>query len=298
MEKFLQLLFSGISLGAVYALLALGFVVIFKATEVVNFAHGGLLVVGAWFISWFRVERDWSFWLALVAGVVITAMLAWLVQRVLVRSMGGRSIIAVGIMTIGVDVVLQTEIIRRIGVDVLTLGDPWQSRTVDVFDITVPQTRVAAVVVGVVLLLAFFAWFKWSDWGVAMRASAEDTETAALMGIRLGRVSSVAWVIAGALAATAGVFLTAFPAAGLETTTGAVALRAFPAAILGGLDSTGGAIVGGLVIGVAEMLTQGYQNDLTFLGEGFYTVMPYVVMVVVLLIRPTGLFGTKEAARV
>lgn len=298
MEKFLQLLFSGISLGAVYALLALGFVVIFKATEVVNFAHGGLLVVGAWFISWFRVERDWSFWLALVAGVVITAMLAWLVQRVLVRSMGGRSIIAVGIMTIGVDVVLQTEIIRRIGVDVLTLADPWQSRTVDVFGITVPQTRVAAVVVGVVLLLGFFAWFKWSDWGVAMRASAEDTETAALMGIRLGRVSSVAWVIAGALAATAGVFLTAFPAAGLETTTGAVALRAFPAAILGGLDSTGGAIVGGLVIGVAEMLTQGYQNDLTFLGEGFYTVMPYVVMVVVLLIRPTGLFGTKEAARV
>lgn len=298
MEKFLQLLFSGISLGAVYALLALGFVVIFKATEVVNFAHGGLLVVGAWFISWFRVERDWSFWLALVAGVVITAMLAWLVQRVLVRSMGGRSIIAVGIMTIGVDVVLQTEIIRRIGVDVLTLADPWQSRTVDVFGITVPQTRVAAVVVGVGLLVGFFAWFKWSDWGVAMRASAEDTETAALMGIRLGRVSSVAWVIAGALAATAGVFLTAFPAAGLETTTGAVALRAFPAAILGGLDSTGGAIVGGLVIGVAEVLTQGYQNDLTFLGEGFYTVMPYVVMVVVLLIRPTGLFGTKEAARV
>lgn len=298
MEKLLQLLFSGISLGAVYALLALGFVIIFKATEVVNFAHGGLLVVGSWFISWFRIERGYSFWLALVLGVLVTAALAWLVHRTLVRSMGARSIIAVGIMTIGVDVLLQTEIIRRIGVDVLTLGDPWQSQTVDLAGVTVPQTRVAAVLLGLVLLGLFFSWFKWSDWGVAMRASAEDHETAALMGIRLGRVAAVAWAVAGGLAAIAGVFLTAFPAAGLETTTGAVALRAFPAAILGGLDSTGGAIVGGLLIGVAEMLTQGYQSELTFLGEGFYTVMPYVVMVVVLLIRPTGLFGTKEAARV
>jgi branched-chain amino acid transport system permease protein len=214
--------------------------------------------------------------------------------------MAGRSVIAVSIMTIGVDLVVRTETTRRIGVDVLTLGDPWRDGIVHLgfAGVTVPTARLAAIITALVILGAFFAWFKFSSFGVAMRASAEDAETASLMGIRLGRVSAVAWVVAGALAAVAGVFLTAFPSAGLDASTGDVALRAFPAAILGGLDSTGGAVVGGLIIGVAEVLTAGYQSNLTFLGRGFDQVMPYVVMVVVLLVRPTGLFGTREATRV
>jgi branched-chain amino acid transport system permease protein len=209
-----------------------------------------------------------------------------------------RSVVAVAIMTIGVDVVLQTEITRRLGIDILPVGDPWQSSTVEVLGITVPQTRVAALVVALVVLAGFFAWSRWSDWGVAMRASAEDHRTAELMGVRLGRVSAMVWVIAAVLAVVAGVFLGAFPSPGVSPTTSAAALRAFPAAILGGLDSTGGALVGGLLIGLAETLTQGYQDQLSFLGQGFSTVMPYVVMVAVLLVRPTGLFGTAEATRV
>jgi branched-chain amino acid transport system permease protein len=116
--------------------------------------------------------------------------------------------------------------------------------------------------------------------------------------VRLGRVSAIVWVIAAVLAVVAGVFLGAFPSPGVSPTTSAAALRAFPAAILGGLDSTGGALVGGLLIGLAETLTQGYQDQLSFLGQGFSAVMPYVVMVAVLLVRPTGLFGTTEATRV
>ena len=145
---------------------------------------------------------------------------------------------------------------------------------------------------------AFFAVFKFSDWGVAMRAAAEDGETAALMGIRLGRVSALAWVVAGALAAVAGLFLVGAPTPGVQPGLQAVALRAFPAAILGGLDSTGGALVGGLIIGLAESFTAGYQDQLLFLGRGFGDVMPYVVMILVLLVRPSGLFGTKELTRV
>jgi branched-chain amino acid transport system permease protein len=298
MDKLLQLVFSGAALGSVYALLALGFVVVFKATEVVNFAHGGLLMVGAYFTARFRTVNDYPFPIALLLGVAVAVAVALVVERLFVRPVGRRSIVAAAIMTIGVDVILQTDVTRRLGIDILAVGDPWQSATVDVFGITIPQTRVAALIVAVVVMGGLFAWFKLSDWGVAMRATAEDHHTAELMGVRLGRVSARVWLIAAVLATLAGLFLSAFPTPGVSPTTSTVALRAFPAAILGGLDSTGGAVVGGLLIGLAETLTQGYQDDLPFLGQGFSSVMPYVVMVAVLLVRPTGLFGTKESTRV
>jgi branched-chain amino acid transport system permease protein len=298
MEKLLQLVFSGVALGAVYALLALGFVVVFKATEVVNFAYGGLLMVGAYFTARFRTVNDYPFPIALLLGVAVAVAVALVVERLFVRPVGRRSIVAAAIMTIGVDVILQTDVTRRLGIDILAVGDPWQSATVDVFGITIPQTRVAALIVAVVVMGGLFAWFKQSDWGVAMRATAEDHHTAELMGVRLGRVSARVWLIAAVLATLAGLFLSAFPTPGVSPTTSTVALRAFPAAILGGLDSTGGAVIGGLLIGLAETLTQGYQDDLPFLGQGFSSVMPYVVMVSVLLVRPTGLFGTKESTRV
>lgn len=298
MRDLVQFVISGLSLGSIYALLALGFVIIFKATEVVNFAHGSILALGAYSISRFSFTSHIDFYLAVLLGIAIAAALALVVERGLVRTMAGRSVIAVSIMTIGVDLIVRTETTRRIGVDVLTLGDPWRDGVVHVAGLTLPTARMVAIITALVLLGAFFLWFKFSPFGIAMRASAEDAETASLMGIRLGRISAVAWVLAGALAAVAGVFLTAFPSAGLDASTGDVALRAFPAAILGGLDSTGGAVVGGMVIGVAEVLTAGYQSNLTFLGRGFDQVMPYVVMVAVLLVRPTGLFGTREATRV
>lgn len=297
MEKLLQLLFSGVALGAVYALLALGFVVVFKATQVVNFAHAGLLMVGTYSAARFSAAGQ-PFAVAVLLGIALTVVLALVIERALVRPVVRRSIVAVAIMTIGVDVVLQTEITRRLGIDILPVGDPWQSSTVEILGITVPQTRLAALVVAFVVLGGFFAWSRFSDWGVAMRASAEDHRTAELMGVRLGRVSAIVWVIAAVLAVVAGVFLAAFPSPGVSPTTSAAALRAFPAAILGGLDSTGGALVGGLLIGLAETLTQGYQDQLSFLGQGFAAVMPYVVMVAVLIVRPTGLFGTTEATRV
>ncbi|WP_405927150.1 branched-chain amino acid ABC transporter permease [Streptomyces sp. NBC_00035] len=298
MHNFLQLLIGGMSLGAVYALLALGFVVVFKAGGVVNFAHPALLMVGAYFISRFSVGYDVPFPVAVLVGVAIAVAIALLVERLLVRQVAGHAILAVSIMTIGVDVLVQTEVTRRIGIDVLPMGDPWGSDVVDVAGVTVPQTRLIALAVSVVIITGFLAWFRLSNWGVAMRATAEDPITASLMGIRRSRVSAVSWLIAGALAAIAGLFVTVFPSPGLEPATAAVALRAFPAAIIGGLDSVGGAVIGGLVVGVTEALAQGYAEDLSTLGTGFHTVMPYLVMVLVLLVRPTGLFGTRELHRV
>jgi branched-chain amino acid transport system permease protein len=294
--QFLELFVSGLSLGFVYALIALGFVIIFKATRVVNFAHGSLVLLGAYVIA--RTHDSLGFGLAVVVGIAVTALVGVVVQFVILRKLRGASVDTLTIVTIGVDILLATELTRRIGSDVLDIGDPWRDKVVHIGEITIPQARVAAAIVAAIVLVAFGLVTKLTDTGIAMRSAAEDGETAALMGIRLGRVAAASWALAGGLAALAGVFLTSFPTPGVVPSVGLTALAAFPAAILGGLDSLAGAIVGGLLIGVTVQLTAGYQDELAFLGRGLSDIVPYVVMVLVLLWRPSGLFGTRELTRV
>ncbi|WP_329125257.1 branched-chain amino acid ABC transporter permease [Streptomyces sp. NBC_01465] len=296
MTTFLELLINGVSVGSVYALIALGFVVIFKATEVVNFAHASLLLAGGYITA--RLHDDLGFWPALAVGIAGAAVVGAAVEFLVMRRYRGSDHSVLAIVTIGVDILLTTELTRRIGTEVLTMGDPWGDRVVTLGSVSVAQTRIAAFCAAAVLIGAFLLAFRYTSWGVAMRAAAENPQTAALMGVRLGRVSLTAWAVAGALAAVAALFLTVFPTPGLERATSLSALKAFPAAILGGLDSTTGALVGGLVVGVTESLATGYQSDLTFLGRGIGDLAPYLVMVAVLLLRPAGLFGTKEPARV
>ena len=193
---------------------------------------------------------------------------------------------------------LATELTRLVGTDILPSGAPWGNETTTILGVTIPQTRIAAAVVAIVLMGAFAAVFKWSDWGIAMRSTAADPETAALMGIRLDRVAAGAWAVAGALAAIGGGVLHLLPVAGRRPNTYLIALTAIPAAVIGGLDSIVGAVVGGLIIGVAVTFAAGYQDDIDFLGRGLCEVVPYVVLFVVLLWRPSGLFGSKEISRV
>ncbi|MEU0440473.1 branched-chain amino acid ABC transporter permease [Streptomyces sp. NPDC006186] len=291
-------LIGGLALGSVYALVALGFVVIFKASGVINFAQGSLLLFGGYLTA--VLHDDLGFAGALAVAVLATALLAGAVDRLLLRrgDPDPRMAHVQTIVTIGVDIVLLTDLSRRIGGDLLSLGDPWGDAVVTVGQVTVAESRIAAIVVSAVAIAAVFALFRWTPWGLSLRAAAEDTEAAALMGVRLGRVRMLAWCLAGALAALAAVFLAAFPAPGLERTTGQIALKAFPAAILGGMASPPGALAGSLLIGLTEALVAGHQSDLHVLGEGFGDVAPYAVMVLVLLVRPTGLFGAKGAARV
>lgn len=296
MTQFLSLLVNGVSLGAVYALIALGFVIIFKASEVVSFMHGSLILLGAYLIAHYQTSL--GFWTAAIIGIVGTTLAALLTERLLIRRLRGAPVISLAILTIGVDIILLTELTRLIGSDILNVGQPWGGDTLRLAGVGITTNRALAVVVAAVLMGLFFAAFKFSGWGVAMRAAAEDTEAASLMGIRLGRVSMIAWLVAGVLAAVAGLFLAGSPTPGVTPGVAAVALRAFPAAILGGLDSTGGAVVGGLVVGLAESFAAGYQDQIAFLGRGFGEVVPYIVMVLVLLFRPSGLFGTRELARV
>ncbi|MFC9609033.1 branched-chain amino acid ABC transporter permease [Streptomyces niveus] len=296
MTTFVELLLGGLSMGSVYALIALGFVVIFKATEVVNFAHASLLLAGGYVTA--VLHDDIGFWPALAVGIAGAAVVGSAVEYTVMHRYRGADHSVLAIVTIGVDILLTTELTRRIGTDVLALGDPWGDALLTIGDITIAQTRVAAFVAAALLITAFLLAFRYTTWGVAMRAAAENPQTAALMGVRLGRVSLSAWAVAGSLAAVAALFLTVFPTPGLERATSLAALKAFPAAILGGLDSTTGALAGGLIVGVTESFATGYQSELTFLGRGFGDLAPYLVMVAVLLVRPAGLFGTKELARV
>ena len=207
--------------------------------------------------------------------------------------------ISLAIVTIGVDIILLTELIRRIGSDILNVPHPWGGGSFRIGDVGISQNRLIATLVAGVLIALFFVAFKYSSWGVVdarlgggrRDGGAHGHPAGPGLGAGLGRRRRRS--PASRRCSSSG-----RPRPGVSPTVYTVALRAFPAAILGGLDSTGGALVGGLLIGIAESLAAGYQDQLLFLGRGFGDVVPYIVMIAVLLVRPSGLFGTKELTRV
>lgn len=298
MTELLQHIANGIALGAIYGLIALSFSIIYKTSDVLNFGTGVMIVLGAFLVAKLTGGGSVGFVAALVIAVVATAAFGMATERVLVRPMLGRSVDAIAIMTLGIYIVGTTELTRQVGSNLLPLGDPWGTGVTGVGSLSLPDARIAAIAISLVLMAAFFVWFKYSSWGIATRAMAESRRSAMLMGIPLERMSMSAWGIAGALAAVAGVFLAAFPSPGVDASLAATALRAFPAAILGGIDSTAGAIAGGFILGISEVLVRGYAAELSFLGRGFHEVAAYVVLVIILLIRPAGLFGRSELSRV
>jgi branched-chain amino acid transport system permease protein len=291
-NTFLQLLVNGLGKGAVYALLALGFVVIYKATEVVNFAHGSLVLVGGFLVYELKDALGWP--VAAVVGVVAAGLAGLLIERVLLANARTADHNSLALLTIGIDVIITEEVVRRVGADIPFIGDPYDAQPIQLGAITIFRTQAIALLVGAVLITAFLLAFRYSSWGVAMRAQAENREAAALMGIRSSRVTATAWLVAGALAGVAVLFIATqdFSGAGLGRGTHAIALVAFPAAILGGLDSTAGAVVGGIVVGLTEALSAQY------ISFEFSKSAVFLVMLVVLVVRPSGLFGTKELSRV
>lgn len=299
MNYLATVLITGVSVGSLYALVALGIVIVYKASAVVNLAQPSMLMLGTYVVASATTTHGVPFWIALLLGVVFTAGMSVLVETVLVRRFTRRNaVVAASVMTIGLDFALVTEVDRRIGPRIIPTGDPWGAGTLSVLGVTVPAIRVVALAVSLAFLGAFYLWLQRSGFGVAMRATAERPETAALMGVRLPVVAAVAWGMSGLLAVVAGVFLVGFPSPGLDTSLEQVALRALPAAIIGGLDSTSGAIAGGLLVGLSEALVLGYHTELASFGQGLEVVAPYLVMLLVLVWRPAGLFGSQELHRV
>jgi len=301
MTKLFQLLASGAALGAVYALVGLGFVVIYRATGVINFAQAGMVVLGAFLVYNAAATWDLPFWLSVVVSMGIGAVIGILLERVILRQMIGQPVYAVILVTVGL-LLLVEPIVTTIWRNPATnIENPWGLSRLTIGDVRILQVDVATVALAAIVLGIFFAFFRFTKYGVAMRATAIDQEAALAQGIEVRRVVALSWAIAGMVAVLAGAMLGsgAGPGVGLGVGMGIVSLKALPAVVLGGLDSPLGAVVGGLIIGIAEVLTAGYQADVVpFLPRGFAGVMPWVVMIVVLLVRPYGLFGTRDVRRI
>ena len=314
-DKLLSTLVSGLGLGAIYALLALGFVIIFKATQVVNFAHGALAALGAYLVVFFAVVLNfpgryltflpdlvqWS--VSALIGIAAAALVGLVVEVLFIRPMIGEPLFSIAIITLGVDAILRTVTNELIGTGIRNLEAPFGDNLLeDVYqwgNVTIPHTQIATVLTAAVLLAAVALFFR-SRTGVAMRATAFDQESAMAQGISVGKMFAIAWMIGAALAAVAGVFVAVPPrGAGATVATAFVALRAFPVIVIGGLDSVVGAVVAGFGVGLLEVAAAVYLLPYaTTLGVGFSTIVPYLLMLVVLLIRPYGIFGTKEVRRV
>jgi branched-chain amino acid transport system permease protein len=296
-NTFLTLLFAGLALGGIYALVAIGFTVIYRASRIINFAQGELLALGALITSSLIADHNLPFWLAFLIGAIATAGAGFLFQFVVLRFALGKPEFTIVMLTLGLAAVLNAVLDAGYGAVPRSNGDPWGATVVHLGSISVPWVQVWTIISAIALLVLFWLFNQRTKWGLAMRSAATDPEAALAVGIPLRRVHATAWILAGLVACVAGVFLGGYPNS-VSPSISDVALLAFPAIILGGIDSTTGAVVGGFIIGVVQELTQGYQPTYAaFLGQDFYVIAPYVVMIIVLLVRPYGLFGSRPAER-
>lgn len=295
MTELVQCLVRGLGDGSVYALLAFGFVIIFKSMGVISFAQPALMLSGAVLVTYLITTVN--FYLAVVLAAAAVALLAVGVERTVLRPMIGKPVFVISIITLGVDIVIRVVVNSYIGLDVRQVGAPWGLSTSRLLGVEVQQRHLIMFATTMVLVAILFAFFRYSRIGLAMRAVAFDQEVALAQGVSVGFVFALSWAIAGALATVAGVFVST--GAGVDQQLWIIALKALPVIILGGLDSLGGAVIAGLAIGVVESLVATYGADIApWLGGEFSLVTPYLVMMVVLLVRPYGLFGTREVIRI
>ncbi len=305
-------LFFGLALGCTYALVALGFTMIFKASGVINFAQGELLLVGAYIVAAAVLEYQLNFFVALLVALVGTVLIGVLFERFVLRRMIGRPVFSILMITIGLDLLLLQAVqirMKLVGNFAPAAAAPFDpgggvntSTLADVNNIHFGVPQIVTIVVTAVCVLALYLFFQYTRYGLAMRATALDQEAALALGINVRTVYALAWGIAAAIGTIGGVLLPfdeGGVAGNVQLTLGQIALLAFPAIILGGIDSVPGAIVGGIVIGLTQQLVQTYGNSLSpVLGVGYYAVAPYILMILVLLVRPYGLFGTRKVERV
>lgn len=293
-QIFIQLTVTGLAWGSVYACIALGFVLIFKSTDIFNFAQPELMMFGAYIAFTLITTLKLPFVLGFFCALILMILIGSLLEMMVVRPMVGEPVLAVIMVTLGLANVLRGLTGLFWGYEELQFPSPFPEEPLMIFGAAINQAEIYTIVATAILLVIFFLFFKYSGAGISMRATAEDTRTAFLMGINVKGVFTASWAIASLVATIAGVFLASFTF--LEPIMSHVGLKALPAMILGGMDSVHGAIIGGLIIGVTENLAGFYLED--YLGSGINEITAYVIVLIVMMIRPYGLFGTKEIERV
>jgi branched-chain amino acid transport system permease protein len=292
MDFFLQLMINGLSLGFLYALAALGFVMIFKSSSVLNFAHGALMAIGAFLFLVLSTWANLPIWLAFLLTLIGSFSLGFIIERFFLRPLIGEALIEVIMLTLGLFIMIKGLLLFIFG------GDLYAYRkflppalTFHWGGIEIAGVYVAAFIIGLIFLALFGFFFKYSSQGIYMRSVADNQPAAMALGVHVRRVFALSWAIAALVAAMSGIVLGIINGINVHEVSD-IGLKVFPVVILGGLDSIGGAILGGIIIGLLETFTGGY------ISTGLREVIPYIALIIILLIKPYGLFGLVEIERV
>jgi len=294
MGFFADLFVNGLMIGSMYALIALGFVLIYKATSVVNFAQGELVMFGGYIAAAMLSLYHLPLAVALPVLLVSMVILGFAVERGVLRPLVGQNVISVVMVTIGLAQVFQGLAAMVWGAQTINISLPIRLEPYQIWEVYISPINVVAAVISGVFLVGFAWFFRKSRMGVAMRAVANDQQAAMAVGINVRFVFAASWAIAGLAAGIGGVVWGNM--LGVDTHLALVGLKVFPAVILGGLDSVPGAVGGGLLIGAIESVAAGYVDP--YVGGGTKDFLPYVLMIVALLIRPYGFFGREIIERV
>ena len=296
---------SGIALGCIYALIALGFTLIYKATEVVNFAQGEIMMVGA-YINFFFVTQftgmvgglnGWVFLAALFCSIIFAVLFGIVLDLIISRPLKDEPVFSIIMATISLAIILRSLTAMIAGPISLVPVSPFGDSTIKVGGIVISVLDLAIIISAIILMGIFFFFFNKTRWGIAMKATSEDSEAAQLMGIPVKKVYRMVWVFAAIVGVISGVLLAPRMAL-LDTTMSYLGLKAFPAAILGGFGSIPGAVVGGIILGIIETVSMGTLSFHFEWIKEINDIIVWIVLIAVLMIRPDGLFGIAKVKRV
>lgn len=290
-----QLLVNGAIIGTLYGVVAMCFVLIYKSTQVVNFAQGEFLLIGAWVCWALLVKFNLPFWIGFPVTLLFMMVFGIVLQVVVLRPMIGEPVISVIMLTIGLSIFFQAAMGWMFGVFAEPYPQIFENEAMNVLGLQVQTAYIMSLIISVIIMVGFYYFFKYSRMGLAMRATAFDQQVAQSLGISVKQVFAMAWAISAMVSALAGVVVGMVN--GVSSALSFFGIKVFPAVILGGLDSIVGAIVGGLIIGILENLAEFVDSQWLNLGN-LYTVAPFYILVIILMIKPYGLFGTKDIERI
>ena len=289
MHQFLQQVFSGLATGSIYASVALALVMIYRATDLVNFAQGEMAMFST-YIAWTLVNAGLPFWLAFLITLVVSFVGGMVIERVLIRPVENAPVLAAVVVTIGLLLIFNSVAGWICSYTVQDFPSPFPDRPV--FGALMTTRDLGVIAVTLVMLVLLFAFFRFTSTGLAMRAAAQNPESARLCGIPVGRMLAIGWGLAAAIGATAGVMVA--PVLFLDPNMmGGVLIYAFAGALLGGITSPVGAVAGGLIVGVTENLVGTY-----LIASQLKLTVAFALIILVLVFRPNGLFGTAIVRRV
>ena len=294
-DLLIQLLVNGVIIGTLYGVVAMCFVLIYKSTQIVNFAQGEFLLIGAWICWWLLTSMKVPFWLGFPLTLVFMTAFGVLLQVLVPRPMIGEPIISVIMVTIGLSIFFQAMMKWMFGVWTAPFPEVFAVKSMNILGLNVQTPYIMSMLISLVIMAGFAWFFKFSRMGLAMRATAFNQQVAQSLGISVRTVFAAAWAISAVVSALAGVVVGMVN--GVSQALSFFGIKVFPAVILGGLDSIVGAIVGGLIIGVLENLAEFVDSQYLNWGN-LYTVAPFYALIVILMIKPYGLFGTKQIERI